>query len=92
MRQFIGILFLSGYHMVPQVHLVCAPKMTRTRFWQIKKYIHFADNTQLDKSDKFEKIRPLIDLMNEKLEGCGRIEDVYSIDGAYGPIFRETLC
>ena len=91
MRQFIGILFLSGYHKVPQVHLMwdtqsdCTIQdvvrtMSRTRFWQIKKYIHFTDNTQLDKSDKFAKIRPLINLMNEKLDSLGNIEDVYSID------------
>ena len=90
MRQFIGILFLSGYHKVPQVHLMwesqsdCTIKyvvktMNRTRFWQIKKFIHFSDNTNLDKSDKFAKIIPLINLMNEKLDFCGTIEDVYSI-------------
>ena len=68
--------------------------MTRTRFWQIKKFIHFSDNTNLDKSDKFAKLRPLINLMNEKLDSCGTIEDVYTIDEQMVPYsgrLRQTL-
>lgn len=60
---FIGIMFYSGYHSMPRESMywkldedtrtaLVANNMSRNRFYEIKKYIHFADNNQLDARDK----------------------------------------
>ncbi|CAH2014490.1 unnamed protein product [Acanthoscelides obtectus] len=40
--------------------------MSRDRFSQIMKVLHFCDNTDLDKSDRYAKLRPLFSLLNTK--------------------------
>ncbi|XP_036340519.1 piggyBac transposable element-derived protein 3-like [Rhagoletis pomonella] len=40
--------------------------MPRARFEQILRYMHVSDNTLLDPQDKFTKIRPLWDNLNER--------------------------
>lgn len=64
LRQFIGILFVTGYNTRPQIpnywsanptlecQLVRAA-MPRDRFVRLKRYLHVCDNRQLDKNDKF---------------------------------------
>ena len=90
-RNFIGILLLSGYHNIPQIALMwdsdsdCGIAdvkacMTRNRFWRIKKYIHFCDNERLDKDDKFAKVRPLFQLLNKKVKQFGSLDNTYSVD------------
>ena len=71
-RAFLGILFISGYISVPRWRMmweddtettnsfVCNA-MSRARFELLKKYSHFSDNDQLDKNDKYAKVRPLFD-------------------------------
>ena len=36
--------------------------ISKNRFSEIKKYIHFADNSNIDIKDKFAKVRPLYDI------------------------------
>ena len=75
LMQFVSMLIFSGYHHLPQQHLywershdVQVPfvfeNLSKNRFLLDKKYLHFADNDNLDKTDKFAKVRPLYDLAN----------------------------
>lgn len=76
MKCFIGILILSSYNILPSKRhywekaedvrneMVCKA-MRRSRFFTIMKHFHCADNNQLDRSDKFTKLRPLLKLIQE---------------------------
>lgn len=76
MKVFISILLLSGYNTLPRRRLywstepdvrneLIASSMRRNRFDEIMKRFHAADNTNLDKEDKFSKVRPFLDILNE---------------------------
>lgn len=67
LRRFIGILIVSGYHTLPSVQDYWSKKpslgvpiikqaMTRNQFQEIKGYIHFCNNDELDKNDKLAKV------------------------------------
>ena len=67
LKRFLGILSLSGYHTLPSIPDYWSSKqslgvpivkqaMTRYEFLQTKKFIHFADNDNLDKNDKMAKV------------------------------------
>ncbi|CAH1990479.1 unnamed protein product [Acanthoscelides obtectus] len=69
---FLGIMLFSGYHTLPQVPLYWSNEedkgidivkkcMSRNRFQAIKRNIHLSDNSNLDKDDKFSKLRPYLD-------------------------------
>lgn len=71
LKRFLGILIISGFHTVPQISdywsqnpllgvKVVQNAMSRNRFWEIKRYLHFADNTKLDKNDKMGKVICLV--------------------------------
>ena len=98
LMQFVSILLLSGYHALPQQHLywershdVQLPfvyeNISKNRFLQDKKYLHFADNDNLEKTDKFAKIRPLYDLANKSLKQYGFWDKDYSIDEQMVPYY-----
>lgn len=72
MKVFISILLLSGYNTLPRRRLywatepdvrneLTASSMRRNRFDEIMKHFHAADNTNLDKEDKFVKVRPFLE-------------------------------
>ena len=61
--------------------------LSKNRFLLDKKYLHFADNDSLDKTDKFAKIRPLYDLANESLVQFGYWHKDYSVDEQVIPYF-----
>ena len=46
----------------------------------MKKYTHISDNTQLDKCDKYAKVRPLCDITNRSLQQFGFWHLDYTID------------
>lgn len=56
--------------------------ISRNRFTEIKKSIHLADNATLDKIDKMYKIRPLMNLLNNKFQQWGIFHERLSIDEA----------
>lgn len=67
LKRFLGILVLSGYHTVPSVRDywsnnptlgvdIVKQCMSRNRFLDIKRYIHFSNNFNLDKDDKMAKV------------------------------------
>ncbi|XP_057308993.1 piggyBac transposable element-derived protein 3-like [Hydractinia symbiolongicarpus] len=60
---------------IPQV----AKVMTVNRFEEIKRFIHFSDNATADKTDKINKIRPLVNKLNEQLRTIP-IEESLAVD------------
>lgn len=91
MRQFIGILFMTGYNTRPQIEnywstnpsLQCElirGVMTRDRFKRLKRFIHVCNNRRLDKHDKFAKVTPLNDFVNNNFMRFGVFSHNLSID------------
>ncbi|XP_004695627.1 PREDICTED: piggyBac transposable element-derived protein 2 [Condylura cristata] len=91
----LGILILSGYISYPRRrmfwetspdshHHLVADAIRRDRFELIFSYLHFADNNELDESDRFAKIRPLIVRMNCNFQKHAPLEEFYS--------FGESMC
>ena len=77
LKLFIAILITSGaaplpsrrlyWENFPDVHnKAIAGSMTRNRFEEILQYLHLANNDTLAADDKLAKIRPLIDMLNER--------------------------
>ena len=75
-RAALGILLCSGYNHQPSRRsywdikndlgcLMITECMSRNRFEEILKFLHFADNNNLDLTDKYTKIRPLINQLKE---------------------------
>ena len=100
MRKFFGILLFSGYHTVPQARQywktsesdvflpIISQAMRRDRFTLMCKFIHFADNTNLDTSrDRFAKVRPLIDRLRLSFIKYAPLEQQLSIDESMVPYF-----
>nr|CAH7726537.1 unnamed protein product [Callosobruchus chinensis] len=74
MRCFISILIVSGYNKVPSKrsfwdsgadlrNQMVYEAMRRDRFDIIMRYLHCADNNDLDKQDKMAKLRPFMELL-----------------------------
>ncbi|KAB0803076.1 hypothetical protein PPYR_00046 [Photinus pyralis] len=95
---FISILLLTGYHKLPsernywsldedlRVPFV-SNSMSRNRFLEIKKYIHLANNSCINRQDKMSKIRPLMSLLNQKFQQWGVFHQNLSIDEAMVKFF-----
>ena len=77
LKGFICILLISRYNALPRramywqptndVYNAAVPSiMTRNRFDEIMQNHHLANNDDLDKDDKFTKVRPLINLLNKQ--------------------------
>ena len=93
LKKFTGILFLTGYHTLPQQpmywersHDIAMPivfqTMSRSRFRDIKRYLHLANNELLvqESSDKLFKVRPLYDLVNKSVNQIPPWRRDFSID------------
>lgn len=76
-RCFFAILFISGYNNLPSKrhywdskddmkNLAVSQSMRRDRFLQICRFIHCADNTKIDETDRAWKIRPLMEMLKKK--------------------------
>lgn len=100
---FIGVLLLSGYCSVSRRKMywenahdtqnkLVSEAITRDRFQYIMKHIHCCDNTQLDKNDKFSKMRPLFDSLNKNFFEYAPVEENHSIDEAMVPYFGRHGC
>lgn len=77
MIAFIAILVNSGYNTVPSKdhywdqgddlrNNLIYNCMRRDRFRTIMRFLHCADNTKMDSSDKMWKLRPLINMLKQK--------------------------
>lgn len=92
LKIFFGILLLTGYHSLPRERLywsldedckvsIFAKSMSRNRFLEIKKYLHFCDNTAAaETSDKMFKVRSLADILIKKFLQWGVFHQDLSID------------
>ncbi|KRZ01228.1 PiggyBac transposable element-derived protein 3 [Trichinella zimbabwensis] len=97
-RQFIGLILLSGYNCLPEARhywstqpdmgaQVAISSMSRNWFMEIKKYLHLADNQKLVKGDKMSKVTPLYKLLNSSLIQHGMFYEKHSVDESIVPYF-----
>ena len=98
-----AILILTDYHSLPRTRLfwekdedvgvaMVYEAMSRKDFEEIKRYIHFADNGNLDNNDKFAKVRKLYDIRNKTLQQFGFFHTYYSIDEQMVPYTGKNSC
>ena len=98
MQKFLEIILLSGYHTVPEEQQywstqpdlrveIVVKTMSRNRYLEIKKYMHFADNLKLTPGNKMSKISPLYDMINKNLVQFDIFHSLVSIDESMVPYF-----
>ena len=73
-------------------NLVATNFMTRDRFDEIMCYFQLADNNQLNKEDKFAKLRPRFDNLNRSFLARFCSETRLSIDESMVPYFGHHGC
>lgn len=97
-RSFFAILLLSGYAQVPRHRMfrensadahndLVSNALSRDRSEYTFSNLHCCDNTSLDKSDRFAKLKPLIQQMNETFQKFAPLHENYSVNGAMVPYF-----
>lgn len=102
-KRFIGFLFFTGYHKLPEWKLywsndpsfgveIIRNAFPRNRAEMIKRFIHLADNTKIDPTDKFAKVRPMVDLCNKRFIQFGVFAHNLSIDEEMIPYFGRHSC
>ncbi|XP_066258479.1 piggyBac transposable element-derived protein 3-like [Euwallacea similis] len=100
---FIGILLFSGYHSLPHIQHYWSTDedkginlikkcMSRNRFQFIKQNLHLSNNNLLDKNDKFAKVRPFFNAINQKNIQFGIFSHNLSIDEQMVPYFGRHTC
>ncbi|CAF1619795.1 unnamed protein product [Adineta ricciae] len=103
-RQFIGILIMTGVYGFPQQRFYwtngtripsIASAMSRDRFLQIKKFLHVVDNTnQPDRNDpNFDrafKVRPLLNIVRESFRQIPK-EEHLSVDEQIIPFKGKSI-
>ena len=100
LKIFFGILLLTGYHREPQEAMywelladtgvpVVYNAMTRERYREIKKYFHLCDNCNLDKKDKFAKLRPCLNKLESNSTKLGAEYNSYT--GDVGMLDKQVL-
>lgn len=98
LHTFIGIILFSGYHALPRERMywcrdedVSVPfvssAMSRNRFDDIKRYLHVANNNEVDAKDKMFKLRPLITAINQRFQQFGIFTQCLSIDEQMVPYY-----
>lgn len=91
MKTFLGVLYITGYHTLPQTQSYWSNKeslgcalikecISRDRFRRIKQFFHVCNNSALDPKNKFAKVAPLNDLLNKKFLQFGVFSHNLSID------------
>ncbi|KAB0805150.1 hypothetical protein PPYR_02120, partial [Photinus pyralis] len=92
-RLFIGLLLFTGYHRLPRERMYwsldpdlaipfVSSAISRNRFQEIKRYLHFADNSGIERNDKMYKVRPIMNILNNKFRQWGILHQNLSIDEA----------
>ena len=90
-KTFVGILFFSGYHKLPQQNMYWEQSpdagiplvynaMTRQKFKTVKRYLHLNDSAMIDASDKVYELRPFLDALNTNFQKFGIFHSHLSID------------
>jgi DNA excision repair protein ERCC-6 len=101
--KFIGIMILTSYHSLPKIDnywskdedkevLLVRKTMSRNKFKTIKQNLHLSDNKNLDLTDKFAKLRPFFNKLNEKFSQFGIFSHNLSIDEEMVPYFGRHSC
>ena len=96
LKVFLAILLASGYVKFPRKRMFwetsedvsiegISAAMSRNRFEEILRYLHLADNSTLDASDKFSKVCPLINAINKQCKSNFITEQHISIDESMVP-------
>lgn len=102
-KRFVGFLFFTGYHKIPEWKLywskdpsfgveIISNAFPRNRAEMIKRYIHLSDNNNIDPTDKFAKVRPLLDLCNKRFIQFGVFAHNLSVDEEMIPYFGRHSC
>ena len=97
-RLFLSTLIISGYSPLPRrrmyweysrdvLNTAISDSMSRNAFEEILRYLHLADNAQLDANDKFSKVRPVMNHINKKCQENFVAEQIISIDESMIPYF-----
>lgn len=97
-RTLFAILLISGYNYLPrrtmywEVSPDCqneaiSSAISSNRFDELMRYLHLADNLRLDSSDRFAKVRPLYNTLNERCLTFRPIEQYMSVDETMVPYF-----
>ena len=100
---FIVMITISCYNTRPQFSMYWSTDddtscplirslMARNKFTKIKSCIHVCDNDDLDLNDKWSKLRPLINAVNDKLVQFGVFSKHLSIDEQMVPYFGRHSC
>ena len=101
LKAFRTILLVSGYARLPRQemywekredshNLVVSVMMTKTEFLDYKRYLHLADNNTLSSSDKFQKVRPLFNGINEQCILNYQPTQHVSVDESMVPYFGKN--
>ena len=61
--------------------------MSRNRYHEIKKYVHFADNQNLTEGDKMSKIAPLYEMLNQSLIQFSIFNKLLNVNESMVPYF-----
>ena len=101
MKSFFAVLLSSGY--IPYArrclywemcldsrNTIVASLLTRNRFLNVLQYLHLADNNNLNPSDKFSKVNPLLRMINESFLENFIPEKNISIDESMVPLSIRT--
>lgn len=91
LKRFLGFLIFSGYHELPTERAywsldedlgvpVVTNCMSRNRYLDIKRNLHFVDNSLISSNDKMYKVRPLLDLIQRNSCQWGVFHQSLSVD------------
>lgn len=97
-KAFLAVLLVSGYAELPRQgmywerredghNLLVSAMMTENEFEECKKYLHFNDNSYIDETDRFAKVRPLLDSINRQCLLNYQPTQNVSIDRSIVPYF-----
>ena len=97
---FTGFIFLSSYNIIKiardywsvDPHLGCSSfrkTMSRNRFEEIKSVFHVADNTFLEQDSRMSKVKPIYDMINEKIVQFGILHKSLSVGESMVPYFSR---
>ena len=100
LKGFICSLLISKYNALPRHAMYWQPTddvynaavssiMTRNRFDKIMQNLHLANNDDLDKNDKFAKVRPLINFLNKQCLEHFFAEQHISVDESIVPYYSK---
>ena len=103
LKAFIAILLVSSYvnwprrtmyweHNEDTHNKTASSLLSQNHFDEIMQHVHLADNSNLDKEDKFAKVRPLIDKLNEQCLANYLSEQSVNIDESMVPYFGRHSC